>query len=165
MTIRTYVKSTLLAALVALSLGGFLLHLRIHPAAHNPANVMPVISGVLSILVVPLLFSFKETIAYGYVVNGFLAIIGTILMAHFSIAHWPQPATLGSIILNTTFADIVIVWTKFFVGKALFDLEVYGYDPVKTKKGTTYRYPHLGWWMVHFMSISLVYILGNLVWR
>jgi len=165
MTIRTYTKSILLVALVTLSLGGFLLHVRIHPVSQNSSNLIPLISGALSILVIPLLFSFKKTIEYGYVLNGLLAIVGTIGMAHFSIVHWPAPATLGSIILKTTLADILIVWSKFFIGKALFDLEFYGYDPRQAKKGKTYRYPNLGWWMVHLVAISLVYLLGNLVWR
>jgi hypothetical protein len=165
MTIRTYTKAILLAALVTLSLGGFLLHVRIHPVSQNSANLIPLISGLLSILIIPLLFSFRKTIEYGYVLNGMVVIIGTIAMAHFSIVHWPAPATVGSIILKTTLADIVILWSKFFVGKALFDLEFFGYDQHKAKKGTTYRYPNLGWWLVHLAAISLVYFLGNLLWR
>jgi hypothetical protein len=164
-TIRTYTKSILLAALVILSLGGFLLHVRIHPIAQNSANVIPLIAGLLSILVIPLLFSFKKTVEYGYVLNGMVVIIGTIGMAHLTIVNWPAPATVGSIILKTTLADILVLWSKFFVGKALFDLEFFGYDPRKTKKGTTYRYPNLGWWLVHLAAISLVYVVGNLVWR
>jgi hypothetical protein len=165
MTMRTSVKSTLLLALITLSLGGFLLHVRIHSIAQNPSNFIPVLSGILSIFVVPLLFSFKKTIAYGYVLNGFLAILGTIVMAHFAIAHWPDPATLESIILKTTLADIVIVWSKFCIGKVLFDLETYGYDPDKAKKGKIYRYPNVGWWIVHLVAISIVYYLGSLLWR
>jgi hypothetical protein len=164
-TIRTHTKSILLAALVILSLGGFLLHVRIHPIAQNSANVIPLIAGLLSILVIPLLFSFKKTVEYGYVLNGMVVIIGTIGMAHLTIVNWPAPATVGSIILKTTLADILVLWSKFFVGKALFDLEFFGYDPRKTKKGTTYRYPNLGWWLVHLAAISLVYVVGNLVWR
>jgi hypothetical protein len=115
--------------------------------------------------VLPLLFSFRKTLHYGYVLNGFLAIIGTIVMAHFAIAHWPEPATLETIILKSTLADIIIVWSKFFVGKALFDLETLGYDPAKDKKGIAYRYPNMGWWLVHLMGLSIVYTLGNLLWR
>src|SRR4030043_977942 len=163
MTIRTYTKAILLTALVTLSFGGFLLHVRIHPVAQNSANLIPLVCGGLSILVIPLLFSFKKTVEYGYVLNGILVIIGTIGMAHFSIVHWPAPATVGAILLKTTLADIAILWGKFFVGKALFDLEFFGYDPHKAKKGITYRYPNLGWWTVHLVAISLVYLLGNLL--
>jgi hypothetical protein len=165
MTIRTYVKSILLIALVTLSLGGFLLHLRIHPLPQGSSNAIPFMAGVLSLAAVPLLFSFKRTIEYGYILNGFLVIVGTIGMAHFSLLHWPAPATPAQIILKTTIADILILWTKFFIGKSLFELEFFGYDPNRAKKGKTYRYPHLGWWMVHAVSIGLVYFLGNVVWR
>jgi hypothetical protein len=165
MSVKTYVKSTLLLALVILSLVGFLIHMRVHPASQNPSNIIPVISGILSIIIVPLLFSFKKTLSYGYVLNGFLAIIGTITMAHFAIAHWPAPVTLESVIFKTTLPDILIVWSKFFIGKALFDLETFGYDPTKDKKGITYRYPNMGWWLVHLVALSIVYSLGNLLWR
>ena len=165
MTNRTYVKSTLLGALIALSMGGFLLHVRIHPFAENPSNIVPVISCILSIIVVPLLFSFKKTTSYGYVVNGFLAIIATVIMSHFAIVHWPDPATLKAVIFTTTLPDIVIAWSKFFIGKSLFDLETFGYDPDKARQGKTYRYPNMGWWLVHLMAVSIVYTFGNILWR
>lgn len=165
MTARTYVRSTLIAALVVLALGGFMLHVRIHPVAKNFSNIVPVIAGILSVIVVPLLFSFKKTLAYGYVLNGFLAIIGTIVMAHFALAHWPDPATPGAILFGTTLADILILWTAFFVGKALFDLETFGYAPDRQRAGISYRYPNLGWWLAHLAAVSLVYTVGNLVWR
>jgi hypothetical protein len=165
MTRRIYVKSMLMVALVALALGGFLLHLRIHPVANNPSNVIPVIAGILSILVVPLLFARKKTVQYGYVLNGMLAIVGTIVMAHFSLAHWPAPASLASIVTKTLLADILILWAIFFIGKALFELETFGYDPEKPKKGVVYRYPNMGWWFVHLIGTSLVYSLGHQLWR
>jgi hypothetical protein len=114
---------------------------------------------------VPLLFLFPKTIGYGYVLNGFLTIIGTIVMAHFSLTRWPAPATLQSILLKTLLADILILWGKFFVGKALFELETFGYDQNKLKVGITYRYPNMGWWMIHLIGISLIYFLGNYFWR
>ncbi len=165
MTIKTYVKSTLLLALVLISLGGLLLHLRIHPASQNPSNFLPLVSGILSVIVVPLLFSRKKTIGYGYTLNGFLVIIGTIAMAHFAVEHWPQPARFELIVLQTTLPDIIVLWTKFFIGKAIFDLELFGYDPARSKVGLTYRYPNTGWWIVHFVAISAVYTLSGWLWR
>jgi hypothetical protein len=165
MTVKTYVKCTLLSGLVALSLGGLLIHTRVHPVSKNPSDLAAVVSGVLGILVVPLLFCSRKTIHYGYVLNGFLVIVGTLAMAHFSIVHWPSPATLTTILLQTTLADILILWGKFFIGKALFDLEFFGYDPSKEKKGRTYRYPNLGWWLIHLVLVAIVYSLGNRIWR
>ncbi|MDP1991469.1 MAG: hypothetical protein Q8K00_10640 [Syntrophales bacterium] len=165
MTINTYIRSILLGALIALALGGFMLHSRIHPIAQNPSFLVPFCAGILSSVVVPLLFLFPRTIPYGYVLNGFLAIIGTIAMAHFSLVHWPAPATLQTILLKTLLADILILWGKFFVGKALFDLATFGYDENRQKAGITYRYPNMGWWMIHLVGVSLVYYLGNHFWR
>jgi len=165
MTRRIYVKSMLMIALVVLALGGFLLHLRIHSVADNPSNIIPVIAGILSIIVVPLLFAYKNTVQYGYVLNGMLAILGTITMAHFSFAHWPAPPTVASILTKTLLADILILWTIFLVGKALFELETFGYDPDKPKKGIIYRYPNMGWWFVHLVGASIVYTLGHQLWR
>ena len=165
MTVRAYIKSMLLIGLWTLSVGGLLLHCRIHPVKANYSNLVPAVSGLLSVLVVPLLFCFRRTIAYGYVLNGFLVIIGTITMAHFSIAHWPNPVTVQAVLLTTLLADILILWAKFFVGKALFDLEFFGYDAAKEKKGITYRYPNMGWWLVHLAAVSIVYYLGHFLWR
>jgi hypothetical protein len=165
MTTKTYVKTILLCALVLISLGGFLLHLRIHPFSENLSYLVPFVAGILSIVVVPLLFSFKRLAEYGYVLNGMLVIVGTIIMAHFSIAHWPSPATFGTVVLKTTLADILLLWGKFFVGKALFDLEFYGYDPSRGKRGETNRYPNLGWWVIHLAAISVIYYLGHVLWR
>ena len=165
MTIRAYIKTTLLLALIAVSVGGLMLHLRIHPVSGNTSNLLPILSGLLSIIVVPLLFSSKKTISYGYTLNGFLVIVGTIAMAHFAVRNWPQPSSFESIILKTTLPDIVVLWTKFFIGKALFDLELFGYDSGRNKMGVTYRYPNIGWWLVHFGAISAVYSLSGWLWR
>jgi hypothetical protein len=165
MTARTYVKTMLLCALVSLAFGGLLLHLRIHPVSQNPSNLVAPVAGILSIVVVPSLFSRKRLIEYGYVLNGMLVIVGTITMAHFSLAHWPVPTTFETVILKTLVADIAVLWGNFFVGKALFDLEFFGYDPNRERKGRTWRYPNLGWWMVHLVAISAVYYVGHALWR
>jgi len=81
MTVKTYIRSIMLGALITLALGGFMLHFRIHPIAQNPSFLVPLCAGILSIVVVPLLFLFPKTIAYGYVLNGFLAVVGTIVIA------------------------------------------------------------------------------------
>jgi hypothetical protein len=165
MSIRTCIKTMLLTALVALAVGGLFLHLRIHPIAEHGYNWIPFVSGVLSVIAVPLLFGWRRTVHYGYVLNGFLVILGIVTMAHFSCAHWPSPVTVGAVLLRTTLADILILTGKFFVGKALFDLELHGYDATQPRKGVSWRYPNLGWWLVHLGGIAVVYWLGNLVWR
>ncbi len=165
MTMRTYVRSTLLGALIILSLTGFMIHTHVHFIAQNLSFITPIVAGILSIIVVPILFWSKETLAYGYVLNGFLCIIGTVTMAHFAIARWSAPTSPPDILLRGMVIDILIVWGKFLVGKALFELETFGYAPDRPKAGISYRYPNMGWWLIHLTVISLVYFLGHLLWR
>lgn len=164
MTVKTFIKSTLISAIVVMSIGGLFLHLRIHPFAKNPSNLVPVITGFMSIIAVPLLFSFKRTASYAYVLNGMLVIIGTVTMGHFSIAHFPNEITVSSMLLNTLLGDILILWGVFFIGKAIFDLEFFGDHPDMRKTGKSFRYPNYGWWAVHLAAISFVYALGHMLW-
>jgi hypothetical protein len=165
MTIKTSIRSILLGALIALALAGFMIHARIHLIAQNTSFAVPFTAGILSIVIVPALFWSKKTLAYGYALNGFLCIIGTVTMAHFAIAHWFAPTAPQDILLKSMVIDILIVWGKFFVGKAFFDLETFGYDPNRTKAGVAYRYPNMAWWLIHLAAVTGVYSLGNLLWR
>lgn len=165
MTAKTHIRSILLGAIVTLSLAGFLLHPRIHLITQNPSFLVPFVAGILNIAVIPPLFWFRNTVAYGYVLNGFLCIIGTVTMGHFAIARWFDPKSSPDILLKSMLIDILIVWGKFFIGKALFDLETFGYDPNRRKGGLTYRYPHMGWWLIHLAAVSFVYYLGHRFWR
>ncbi len=159
---KKMVKAALIVSLFFLALGGWLLHLRIHPLIKDKENLVPFISGIGSVFCLPLLFWFRPTITLAYIINGFLVIIGTIIMTHFSIVHFQKPITLAGIILNTTLADIAILWGKFAVGKTLFDLEFLKSETDLTLKGRFFRYPSMGWWWVHFFVLAAVYALGNI---
>lgn len=165
MTRKKIIKITLVIGLFFLSLGGWLLHLRIHPLAKNNANFIPFISGILSVFCLPFLFWFKRTLSLGYIINGFMVILGTITMAHFSIVYFKGPVNFLTVILNTTLADIAILWGKFTLGKALFDLEFLKSDKDITAKGRFFRYPNMGWWWVHLFGLTVVYALGNIIWK
>ena len=165
MTQERFVKTTLLAALIAMSLGGWLLHLRIHPVEKALINWLPCISGLAAIIVVPLLFLKKQTAGYGYVLNGMQVIIGAILMARYSFLNPPDHLTFSALFLKTTLPDILILGGKFAVGKALFDLEMFGFTAGLPRGGKSYRYPHMGWWWLHLAAISAVYYIGLLLGR
>ena len=165
MIYRSSIKTLLVLALIAMATGGFLLHIRIHPYSANHSNLVAILSGILSIVVVPLLFSFKKSVSFGYVLNGMLVIIGTITMAHFSLAHLPETLSIAAIFTKTLLADILILWGNFFVGKALFDFEIHGLDPDKPRIGIVYRYPNNGWWAIHLILIACVYWAGHILWR
>lgn len=65
-------------------------------------------------------------------------------MAQFSIVNFRQPVTLKNIILNSTFADISILWAKFAIGKVLFDIKHLKSDQDMAAKGLFFRYPNMG---------------------
>ena len=159
------IKAILVASLFFLALGGWLLHLRIHPLVKDAENIIPLISGVVSVFCLPILFWFGPTVTLAYIINGFLAIAGTIIMTHFSIINFKGPATLGNIILTSTLADIAILWGKFAIGKAIFDLEYLKSDQDVIAGGRFFRYPNMGWWWVHLFALAAVYTLGNIFWK
>jgi hypothetical protein len=165
MTRKINLKITLVTALFFFAFGGWLLHLRIHPPVRNNSFFIPFIAGILSIAALPVIFWFRKTIAIGYILNGFLAIIGTITMAHFSIVHFQGPVTAYNLLMNTLFCDIFLLWGVFALGKTLFDLEFMKADADQAPKGRFFRYPNMGWWYVHLAALSTVYSLGNIFWK
>jgi hypothetical protein len=162
---KNALKLTLTAGLVFLAFGGWLLHLRIHPPLEEGYNLVPFLSGVLSIFIVPLLFWFKPTIIPAYLINGFSVILGTITMAHLSLVNLNSPLTLQNLLFNTMIADIALLWGKFAVGKAIFDLEFLHTDQDAAPRGRYFRYPNTGWWLVHLVGWSIVYAAGNILWK
>ena len=165
MTQKQNLRVLLICSLLFLSLGGWLLHSRIHPLGEHSGNIIPAASGLLSVVVITLLFCFRRTVAYGYVLNGMTVIIGTITMAHFSLIHAPAVFTLQVLLFKTLLADIAVLWGKFAIGKALFELELLKQPEDAVRKGRFFRYPNMGWWWVHLVALSVVYALGTLIWK
>lgn len=157
------IKLTLLLGYVFLAFGGWLLHLRFHSPLVDGENFIPAISGFLSVVILPLMFYFKPTLQYAYVINGFTVILGTILMGQFSIAHFSVPLTIYTILFNTLLADIAILWGKFAVGKTIFDLELLNTSQDTVPRGRYFRYPNTDWWLVHLFAWAAVYAAGNLI--
>lgn len=162
---KKLIKITLVVGLFFLTLGGWFLHNRIHPFPKSINFIIPFISGIVSVFCLPLLFWFRRTLVLAYILNGFSAIIGTILMTHFSIVKFEGPVTPLTIILNTTLADIAILWGKFALGKAIFSLEFLKSETDAAPKGRFFRYPNMGWWWVHLFALATVYALGNVFWK
>ncbi|HBH60192.1 MAG TPA: hypothetical protein DDX85_00300 [Nitrospiraceae bacterium] len=78
---------------------------------------------LIDTLVVTLLFMWRKTSVYGYLLNGVIVIYGTVFMSHFSIAELTaRSAPASDWIMKSTLPDIGIAWGDFFVGKALYDI-------------------------------------------
>jgi len=99
-------------ALFLISLGGLLLHLRIHWPPKEVSVWLPAIFGVVTTFVLPFMFNNAKTIAWAYLINLAAVIVGTIAMANFSLANWQGPVTIKGLILQTTLADILVLWAK-----------------------------------------------------
>lgn len=99
-------------ALLLISLGGLLLHVRIHPPTEDAFDWLPVAFGVLGVLVVPALFNYRGTAAWALLLTFAGVVIGTITMAYYSVTHWQGPVTVDAVLLKSTLADIVILAAK-----------------------------------------------------
>jgi hypothetical protein len=153
MIFKTKMKAALVAGLFFISLGGLLLHYAIHPPASTPFGPIPFVAALAGVLIIPWLFCFRRTIHAAYLLNGFAVIIGTIGMAHYSLAKRP------------IWQDIAVLWPKFLIGYALFHLELFKPETGPALGWKTVRYPHLGYWMVHLFAVATVYALGKiLIW-
>lgn len=99
-------------ALFFVSLGGLLLHIRIHPPSQEAFHWVPVIFGVISTFVLPFLFSNARTVAWAYLINIAAVVVGTIMMAAVSIEAWEGAVTLHGVLLRSTFPDIMVLFAK-----------------------------------------------------
>jgi hypothetical protein len=163
---KDYLRVVLILAIFFLALGGWLFHLRIHPVAQDAAHYIPFVAGLISVFAIPVLFIFRSTISFAYLLNGMTVIIGTITMTHFTIENPPQEWTIQTIFLGTLLADIILLWGKFAVGKALFELELTVNQPeAPMRSGRFFRFPNMGFWLVHVVTLTVVYIIGAYFWK
>jgi hypothetical protein len=159
------VRVLLVVGLFFISLGGWLLHMRIHPISKLAAGWVPFVAGLIGVTAVPVMFLFRRLVAYAYVVNGMLVIIGTITMAHFSLAHPPEQVGFQTLFMGTMLPDIFVLFTNFMLGKSLFELEMLKTEETPARHGRFFRYPNMGWWFVHLFTLSAVYVLGHWLWK
>jgi hypothetical protein len=161
MTKKQNIRLMLIFGLFFISLGGWLLHYRVHtPAPEKLFGYIPFFIGIANFVIVPWLFLSRRTLAAGYLLNGFTVIFGIILMAHYSFNNPPEEITLKTLLLNTTMPDIIMLIAKFAMGKALFDLEYTDLEKDQPLRFSFPRYPNLGWWIIHLVAISAVYAIG-----
>ena len=103
-------------AFALLSLGGLILHLRVHPPVLEGTLriffLIPAVFTAAATFILPFMFNSKRLCDYAYLVNLAAVITGTITMAYFSVTHWKGPVTIMTIVFNSTFPDIVILLAK-----------------------------------------------------
>lgn len=151
-----------IAAIVLISLGGLLLHLRLHPISFdpaepsNPALFLPLAAGVLSVAVTPILLAFPRTFVAGYLWNGMSVVVGAITMTALSVSSPPSPLSAGTILLGTMLPSVLLLLSKLFLG----EIVLRRYHP-----GGMGRFFTAWWWIRHFVYLSVVFSIGRLAWR
>jgi hypothetical protein len=126
MNSMTSQRTTLWWALVSLALGATLLHYRVHPP-DELTDLWPNLFSVIDLVLVSALFRFRSTALLGLLLNSFLAFLGMIMMADYSLSAtlagqvkvMPGANFFGWILL-TTFPDIMIALADFLTGLALY---------------------------------------------
>ncbi len=126
-------RNMLVLSFFLLSLGGFLLHTRIHhiwvkDAATGLVHfefeyLLARIGSLAGVVLVTILFLSKKSATTAQVLNGMLCILGTVLMAHFAWVTMQRPLTLEKIILQSTLADILILMAKLFIGQVIYKMK------------------------------------------
>lgn len=111
---RTGVRD-LICAFFLISLGGFLLHLRIHPVSVSAFHWVAGAFGAVNTFVLPILFRSPATVAWAYVFTWATVIAGTVGMAYHSVTVWKLPVTPVNILLSSTLPDILILWAKLLI--------------------------------------------------
>ena len=119
-------RTTLWWALVSLALGATLLHYRVHPP-DELTKLWPNLFSLMDLVLVSALFRFRGTALLGLLLNSFLAFLGIIMMADFSLSAtlagqmkvMPGVNFFGWLLL-TTFSDIMIALADFLVGLGLY---------------------------------------------
>ena len=120
-------RRQLWVALVALAMGATLLHYRIHTPGADPTDLWPNLFSVIDLVLVSALFLCRRTALLGLLLNSFLAYLGIIMMADFSLSAtlagqmkvMPGQNFFGWLLL-TTFPDIMVLTADFLIGLALY---------------------------------------------
>jgi len=115
-------------AFFLLSLGGLLLHVRIHLLSDTGAiklglnGIVPVVFGIVNTFVLPLMFLSRKTASWAFLITVLTVIAGTAGMAYFSATDPRLALTANGIILHTTLPDILVLWSKVGLGYAILRL-------------------------------------------
>ncbi|MRR17704.1 MAG: hypothetical protein EG826_14750 [Deltaproteobacteria bacterium] len=160
------IRLVLILALFFVALGGWLLHLQLHRLSEDPGNYIPFLAGLISVFVTPVLFIFRSTTPVAYLINGMTVILGTVLMVRFTILNPPDVWTVQSFFLATVLPYIVLLWGKFALGKAILEMDLaMGQPDAPVRAGRFFRFPNMGFWIVHVFTLTIVYMLGRVIWK
>jgi hypothetical protein len=111
---------------MCLALGATLLHYRVHPP-NDLTFLWPNLFSLIDLALVSALFRFRSTALPGLLLNSFLAVLGIIMMADYSLSatlagqmRFTPSVNFFGWLPATTFPYIMIALADFLVGQALY---------------------------------------------
>lgn len=124
----------LVTAYVMISMGGLLIHLKLHPPGQGFYFWLAAPVAVFSLVVIPILFCRSSTVAWGYMLNAAVVLTGVVGMGYFSFIKAEGPVSLSFLLLKTTFPDILILLAKLPIAHAIL-LQVRPRKPGGAERG------------------------------
>ncbi len=103
-------------AFFLISLGGLILHLRIHPPGESVFFLLPSLVAALNVLVLPLLYAWPALAPAAFLLTAATVAIGTLGMSYFSAVTWLGPLDPWSLISKSTVPDILVLMAKLPLG-------------------------------------------------
>lgn len=113
----------LVTAHAALSLGGMLIHLTVHPVTQSLYYFWAAPADGFSLIVLPILFLRRSTVGWAYLLNALVVLTGVIGMAYYSILKFEGPLTLYSILTGSTVPFITILMAKLPIAQVILILQ------------------------------------------
>ena len=95
-----------------ISLGGLLLHLRIHPPQESLFHWVAAGFAGVNTFLLPFLFNKPATAPWAYLFVWATVTTGTAAMAYRSIITWKLAVTFQTVIMHSTLPDILILIAK-----------------------------------------------------
>jgi len=106
---------TAIWSLILISLGGWLVHLRIHPPTERLFHWIPAVFGALSTFVLPILFNYRSTVRWAFLLTVAAVIVGAAGMAFDSATGWVGPVRWDTLLLGSALPDILILLGKLLL--------------------------------------------------
>ncbi len=118
-------------ALVGLAIGAFMLHYRIHPPQENLTHFWASLFCAIDLVLVSILFLFRNTVLWALLLNSFIAFLGIIMMTDLTIVSTlegmikvsPKEQPLAWLV-QSMFPDITILVADLLVGMVLYGVVV-----------------------------------------
>ncbi len=105
---------------IVLTLIGLAAHIDQHPPGQSLFFWWPVLLGVISLLIVTVLYIFPATVAWGFLFTTMAVGLGTIGMAYFTMLTFEEPYSFWRVATDSTLPKILLLWLKLPTAWVIF---------------------------------------------